>query len=60
VILKNNWKETIQILKRKGYSIKEICDFYIISPFSEEEIKNILNRKHAIYLNTKTDIGYWG
>lgn len=40
---KNNWKETIQILKRKGYSIKEICDLCIISPFSEEEIKNILN-----------------
>lgn len=41
---KNNWKETIQILKQKGYNIKEICDLCIASPFSKEEIKNIIKK----------------
>jgi len=38
---KNKWKKTIQLLKKKGYNVKEICDLCIISPFSEEEIENI-------------------
>ena len=40
-MMRENWKEIIQTLKRKGYDVKEICDLCVTSPFSEEEIKNI-------------------